>query len=156
MNPQPTVPFAGETLAEAGQRIRDAIPLRSQTATDDECAARRCAIDATLEARGVWHQERKWHTAQLADGQIAGVWARSTEEAELNLTVWFGQSCHWVIGDPALAVRGEYFAAGIRRPQDSGRRFPLTPPRRPRDQFAPADSLLERLAAPDRRATPAR
>lgn len=153
---QPTVPVEGESLAEAGQRIRDAIPIRAQTATEDECVARRLAVDATLAARRVWHQDRQWHIAQLVDGQIAGVWARSTEEAELDLTVWFGQPCHWAVADPALAVRGEYFSAGIRRPQDEGRRFPLTPPRRPRDQFSPADELLASLTAPNHGATPAR
>lgn len=153
---QPTVPVERETLAEAGQRIRDAIPIRSETASEEECAARRLAIDATLAARRVWLQERQWHTAQLADGQIVGVWARSTEEAELDLTVWFGQPCHWVIADPTLAVRGEYSPASLRRSQDAGRRFPLTPPRRPRDQFSPADSLLASLTAPNHGATLAR
>ncbi len=152
---QPTVQVEGESLAEAGQRIRDAIPICAQTATEDECVARRLAIDATLAARRVWHQDRQWHTAQLVDGQIAGVWARSTEEAELDLTVWFGQPCHWVVADPAHAVRGEYFPAGIRRPQDEGRRFPLTPPRRARDHFAPAESLLELLSTSNSQATPA-
>ncbi len=122
---QPTVPVAGESLAEAGQRIRDAIPICAHTASEDECVARRLAIDATLAARRVWHKNRQWHTAQLADGQIVGVSARSTEEAELDLTVWFAQPCHWVIADPALAVRGEYFPAGIRRARDVGRVFPL-------------------------------
>ena len=153
---QPTDPVEGETLAEAGQRIRDAIPIRSQTATEKECAARRLAIDATLAARRVWNRERLWHTAQLADGQIVGVWARSTEEAELDLTVWSGQPCHWVIADRTLAVGGEYFPAGIRRPQDADRRFPLTPPRRPRDQFSPTASLPTSRTAPNHGATLAR
>ncbi len=144
-----TSPVAGESLAEAAERISSAIPIRAQTATNEECAARRDAIDATLIARCVWQRERCWHTAQLVDGQIAGVWARSTEEAELDLTVWFGTRCHWVIADPVHAVRAEYFPHGIRRHTDACRRFPLAPPRRPRDQFAAADSLLEQLGPAD-------
>ncbi|WP_448255957.1 hypothetical protein [Microbacterium aurum] len=151
---QPTVPVPGETIAEAGERIRAAVPIRGARAIEDECIARRLAIEATLAARKVWHQERCWHTAQLADGQISGVWAQSTEEAELDLTVWHGQRCHWVLADPGNLIRAEYFPQGIRRAVDAGRRFPLAPPRRPRDQFAPAGSLLDPLGAPDSWAGP--
>lgn len=142
---QPTPPGPGESLAEAAERIREAIPIRSKTASNEECAARRAAIEATLAERKVWQRERCWYTAQLTDGQVVGVWARSSEEAEIDLTVWFGQRCHWVIADPIHAVRAEYFPHGIRRPIDAARRFPLAPPRRPRDQIAPAESVLETL-----------
>lgn len=141
----PTTPVPGESLAEAGERIREAIPILSRTASNEECAARREAIETTLAAREVWSRDRCWYTAQLTDGQIVGVWACSSDEAELDLIVWFGQRCHWVVGDPIHAVRAEYFPRGIRRPIDAARRFPLAPPRRPRDLFAPTDSLLETL-----------
>lgn len=144
---QRTVPVPGETLAEAGERIRAAIPIRGHTATNDECLARRLAINATLAAHRVWRQERQWHTAQMVDGRIAGVWARSTEEAELDLTVWLGARCHWVLADPAYAIRNEYLPGGPRA-GDLNRRFPLGPPRRPRDPFASTDSLLEPLEPP--------
>lgn len=144
---QPTAPVPGETLADAGERIRAALPIRGRTATDDECLARRLAIDATLATRQVWHQDRQWHTAQLVDGRITGVWARSTEEAELDLTVWVGTRCAWVLSDPTYAVRNEYLPGG-RRASDGDRRFPLGPPRRPRDQFAPTDCLLDLLGPP--------
>lgn len=154
MIPQPTVPVAGETLAEAGERIRAAIPIRAQTATNDECTARRLAIEATLAAHRVWQQPRTWFTAQLEDGQIAGVWAQSSEEAELDLTVWFGTRCHWVIADPNHAVRAEYLPRGIRNPRDAHARYPLAPPRRPRDAFAPLTSLLEPLGSTSQRSGP--
>lgn len=144
---QPTTPVPGETLAEAGERIRAAIPIRGHTATDDECLARRLAIDATISARRVWHRERQWHTAQLVDGRITGVWARSTEEAELDVTVWLGAQCHWVLADPTHGIRHEYLP-DARSARDRNRRFPLLPPRRPRDQFAPTDSLLDLLGPP--------
>lgn len=152
---QPTVPVPGETLAEAGERIRAAIPIRGHTATGDECRARRPAINATLAAHRVWHRARQWHTAQLVDGRITGVWARSTEEAELDLTVWLGARCHWVLADPAHAIRNEYLPYG-RRAGDRNRRFPLGPPRRPRDQFAPTDSLLDPLGPPPTGPAPSR
>lgn len=144
---QPTLPVPGETLAEAGERIRAAIPIRGRAATNDECLARRLAIDATLAAHRVWARERQWHTAQLVDGRIAGVWARSTEEAELDLTVWFGTRCHWVLADPTCAIRHAYLPP-VGRAVDPNRRFPLGLPRRPRDQFAATDSLLDPLDTP--------
>lgn len=140
-----TAPAPGEALAEAAKRIRVAVPIRAETATDDECVARRAAIDATLTARHVWQGERGWYTAQLTDGQVVGVWAHSPDEAELTLTVWWGHPCHWVIADPNGDVRAEYHSTGTRT---HGRQFPLAPPRRPRDQYAPATSLLDPLGTP--------
>lgn len=142
----PPAPVPGESFAEAGERIRAAIPIRAQTATEDECLARRLAIDATLAARGTWHRDRAWHTAQLVDGLIAGVWARSTDEAELELTVSRGQRCHWVVADPGGLIRAEYLPA--RGASSRDRAFPLGPPRRHRDQFDPVASLLDPLGAP--------
>lgn len=81
-------PVAGESLAEAGERIRDAAPIRGERATDEDCRIRRELIDETLADRGVEPGDRSWHTAQLIDGHVVGVWARSADEAELDLTVW--------------------------------------------------------------------
>ncbi|GAA3920674.1 hypothetical protein [Microbacterium invictum] len=144
-----TSPVAGESLAEAAERIRAAVPIEGDTATDLECRWRRQMIDATLAARGVVGRTYEWHTAQLDDGRIAGVFAESTDEAELSLTVWWGNRCHWVIADPTCLVRAEYLPRGIRTAATADRRFPLGPPRRVRDQFATAESLLDRFALPD-------
>lgn len=138
-----TAPVDGETIAEAATRIRTAIPIQLDTATEAECRARRDAIEDTLTARAVWRRERAWHSAQLGDGQIAGVWAHSTEEAELQLSVWWGKPCHWVIADPDLRVRAEYLPNGTHTAATAGRRFPLAPPRRPRDQYAAASPLFD-------------
>ncbi|WP_295575017.1 hypothetical protein [uncultured Microbacterium sp.] len=135
---QPTVPVPGETLAEAGQRIRAAMPIRGHTASGDECLARRLAIDATLATHRVWQRERQWHTA-LIDGRITGVWAGSPEEAELDLTVRHGTRCHWVIADPTSAISNEYLPGG-RRASAPHRRFTLGPPCRARDKFTPTNS----------------
>jgi hypothetical protein len=151
---QLTIPVSGESLAEAGERIRAAIPIRARTVTEDECTARRLAIDATLAAHGTWHRDRAWHTAQLLNGQMVGVWARSTDEAELQLTVWWAQPCHWVIADADGRVRAEYLPSRGRKPANC--RFPLSPPRRPHDVYAPADSLLEILGTPDTWGSPTR
>ncbi len=138
-----TAPITGETIAEAATRIRAAIPIQLDTATEAECIARRDAIDDTLTARAVWRRERVWHSAQLEDGQIAGVWAHSTEEAELQLSVWWGKACHWVIADPDLRVRAEYLPNDAHTAATAGRRFPLGPPRRPRDQYAAITPLFD-------------
>lgn len=145
MTANPTEPVPRETLTEAAERIRAAVPIRARTATNDECAARRAAIDATLTARRTWQRERAWHTSQLTDGQVVGVWAHSPDEAELTLAVWWGHPCHWVIADPNGDVRAEYHPTGART---HGHQFPLAPPRRPRDQFALATSLLDPLGTP--------
>lgn len=148
MNPL-SAPISGETLAEAGERIRAACPIQSATATNDECRNRRELIDETLQARGVVQSVvHAWHTAQLDDGHIAGVFANSPEEAELDLTIWWGERCHWVIADPHCRVFHEYFPQSKRSAGTSNTRFPLGPPRRPRDQYAPMQSLLEGWTAP--------
>lgn len=144
-----TAPVPGESLAEAAERIRDAVPIEGDTATDLECRWRRQMIDATLAARGVVGRTYEWHTTQLDDGRIAGVFAESTDEAELALTVWWRIRCHWVIADPTGLVRAEYLPGGTRTAANADRCFPLGPPRRVRDQFATAESLLDRFAPPD-------
>lgn len=142
MNPL-SGPVPGETLAEAGQRIRDAAPIRGDRATDEDCRARRALIDDTLAARGIRPGARAWHTAQLGDARVAGVWANSVEEAELELTVWWGIRCHWIRPDPDCRLFDEYYPKGKRAATDANRRFPLGPPRRTRDRFAPASSLID-------------
>lgn len=139
---QPTIPVPGESLAEAGERIRTAIPIRGAAATADEHEARSLAADAALSAHRVRPRERAWHTAQLVDGRIAGIWARSTDEAELHLTIWRSQRCNWVVADPAGEVRAEYFPRSRRMTPGVGRAFPLAPPRRPRDPFTTQNSHL--------------
>lgn len=143
-----TEPVASESLAEAGERIRAAAPIRGERATDDDCRIRRELIDATLAARGVDSGDRNWHTAQLSDGHVVGVWAQSVDEAELDLTVWWGIRCHWVAVDPGCRLFDEYFPKGKRSASEADRRFPLAPPRSIRDRFAPADSLLEGIWMP--------
>ncbi|MGC5224880.1 hypothetical protein ACPW96_20135 [Micromonospora sp. DT81.3] len=147
MNPRST-PVSGETLAEAGERIRAACPIQGATATNDECRNRSDLIDETLQARGVQSGVHAWHTAQLDDGHIAGVFANSLEEAELDLTIWWGERCHWVVADPHCRVFHEYFPKRKRSAATANTRFPLGPPRRARDQFAPTQSLLEGSSAP--------
>lgn len=134
---------AGESLAEAGERIRDAVPIRGDRATEENCRNRRELIDDTLTDRGIRPGTRQWHTAQLGDGHVAGIWATSVEEAELELTVWWGGRCHWVRPDPGCWLLHEYFPNGKRSASEADRRFPLAPPRRVRDRFAPATSLLD-------------
>lgn len=146
-------PVPGETLAEAGERIRSAVPIRGDRATDADCRDRRRLIDDTLAARDVQPGARVWHTAQLIDGRIAGVWARSAEEAELSLTVWWDVPCHWVRPDPDARLHREYFPRGKRSATEADRRFPLTLPRHVRDQFAPTDALFDATVLPGGRAT---
>ncbi|WP_417563405.1 hypothetical protein [Microbacterium sp.] len=143
-----SAPLAGESLAEAGERIRDAAPIRGERATDEDCRIRRELIEATLTARSVAPGDRNWHTVQLADGHVVGVWALSADEAELDLTVWWGVRCHWVVADPGCRLFHEYFPMGKRSATEAERRFPLAPPRSIRDRFAPADSLLDGIWMP--------
>jgi len=144
MNPLST-PVDGETLAEAGQRIHTAAPIRGDRATDEDCRNRRELIEDTLTALGILSGDRCWHTARLLDGHIVGVWAESVTEAELNLTVWWQGTCHWLRADPEARLFHEYFPKGKRSTAEADRRFPLAPPRRLRDQFAPAQSLLDSI-----------
>ncbi len=134
-----------ETPAEAGERIRGECPIIGPTATNDECRVRRRLVDAEINRLGVVAGRREWHSAQMVDGRVVGIWAHSVEEAEIQLTVWWCRRCLWVIADPDCRVRDEYFPRGKRTATDADRRFPLTPPRRPRDQFAPTQSLLDLL-----------
>ncbi|MFB8146625.1 hypothetical protein ACFC1W_07760 [Microbacterium sp. NPDC056003] len=147
MNPL-NAPVAGESLAEAGERIRAAAPIRGERATDEDCRIRRELIEAALAARDIEPGDRNWHTAQLADGHVVGVWAQSVDEAELDLTVWWGVRCHWVVVDPVCGLFHEYFPKGKRSATEADRRFPLARPRGIRDRFAPADSLLDAIWMP--------
>ena len=143
-----SAPIAGESLAEVGERIRSAAPIRADRATDDDCRIRRAMIDEALAVRGIHPGAHEWHTAQLIDGHVAGVWANSVEEAELDLTVWWGVRCHWVTADPQCLLFHEYFPKGKRSAAEADRCFPLAPPRTLRDRFAPADSLLDGVWLP--------
>jgi len=138
----------GESIVEAGERIRRAAPILGVRATDEECRIRRALIDEALGVRGIHPGAREWHTAQLVDGHVAGVWAQSVEEAELDLTVWWGVRCHWVTVDPQCLLFHAYFPRGKRSAGEADRRFPLAPPRTLRDRFAPADSLLNGIWSP--------
>ena len=133
----------GESLAEAGERIRSAAPIRGDRATDEDCRIRRALIDEALAVRGIHPGAHEWHTAQFVDGHVAGVWANSVEEAELDLTVWWGVQCHWATVDPHCLLFHEYFPKGKRSAAEADRRFPLAPPRTLRDHFASAESLLD-------------
>lgn len=101
MNERST-PAAGESLAEAGERIRRTAPILGGRATDEDCRIRRALIDEALAVRGIHPGAHEWHTAQLVDGHVAGVWANSVEEAELDLTVWWGVLCHLGHRRPAV------------------------------------------------------
>ncbi|MFE5410150.1 hypothetical protein [Microbacterium sp. NPDC056569] len=147
---QLSAPVVGESLAEAGERIHAAAPIRGERATDLDCRIRRELINDTLAARAVESCDRNWHTAQLVDGHVVGVWADSADEAELELTVWWGVRCHWVVIDPGCWLFQEYFPRGKRSAAEADHRFPLAPPRSIRDRFAPADSLLDGIWAPTR------
>ncbi len=144
----------GESLAEAGERIRSAAPIRGDRATDEDCRIRRALIDEALAVRGIHPGAHEWHTAQFVDGHVAGVWANSVEEAELDLTVWWGVQCHWATVDPHCLLFHEYFPKGKRSAAEADRRFPLAPPRKLRDHFAPADSLLDGIWLPPASTTP--
>lgn len=143
-----SAPVAGESLADAGERIHSTAPIRGDRAIDEDCHIRRALIDEALAARGIHPGAHEWHTAQLADGHLVGVWANSVEEAELDLTVWWGVRCHWVTADPQCLLFHEYFPRGKRSAAEGNRRFPLAPPRTLRDRFAPAHSLLDGIWAP--------
>lgn len=138
-----STPVKGESLAEAGARIRAAAPIRGDRATDEDCRIRRELINDALVAGEVQPGEHNWHTAQLVDGHVVGVWADSVDEAELDLTVWWGVRCHWVVVDPRCRLFQEYFPRGKRSAVEADHRYPLAPPRSIRDRFAPADSLLD-------------
>lgn len=141
-------PAEGESIAEAGERIRRAAPIRGDRATDEDCRIRRALINEAPAVRRIHPGAHQWHTAQLADGHVAGVWANSVEEAELDLAVWWGARCHWVTVDPQYLPSPEYFPKGNRSAAEPERRFPLAPPRAFRDRFAPADSLLDGIWSP--------
>lgn len=153
MNERST-PAAGESIAEAGERIRRTAPILGGRATDEDCRIRRALIDEALAVRGIHPGAHEWHTAQLVDGHVAGVWANSVEEAELELTVWWGTRCHWVAVDPQCLLFHEYFPRGKRSAAEADRRFPIAPPRTLRDYFAPADSLLDGIWSSSASATP--
>lgn len=146
-------PSADESLAEVGERIRSAAPIRGDRATDEDCGIRRALIDEALAVRGIHPVEREWHTAQLVDGHVVGVWTNSVEEAELDLTIWWGVQCHWVTVDPQCLLFHEYLQNGKRSAAEANRRFPLAPPRTLRDHFAPAESLLDGIWSPTTSAT---
>lgn len=136
-----------EPLAEVARRIRVACPIRGATATNAECAHRRELIDHALADREVRAgRRRSWYTAQLVTGYVTVCWARSRDEAELTISVWRGHDCHWVVPDSHLRVYEEYFPHS-RSPREPGDRvFALGVPRRVRDRFAPAVSVLASLA----------
>lgn len=138
----------GESIAEAEERIRRAAPILEDCATDEECRIRRALIDEALAVRGIHPGANQWHTAQLVDGHLVGVWANAVEEAELDLTVWWGVRCHWVTVDPQCLLFHEYLPRGKRSAAEADRRFPLAPPRTLRDRFAPARSLLDGIWSP--------
>lgn len=133
--------ISAESVAEVAERIRSAVPIAGATATNDECARRRELVDAFLAERGVLPGPDVWRTAQLVDGRVVGVFATSPEEAEVQLTLWWGSRCHWIVDDPESRILDEYRAVG--RPGGTDRVFPLARPRVPRDRFAPAASLLD-------------
>lgn len=143
----------GESIAEAGERIRRTVPIRGDHATDEDCRIRRALIDEELGVLGIDPGAHEWHTAQLVDGHVAGVWANSVEEAELDLTVWWGVQCHWVTVDPQCLLFHEYFPKGKRSAAEADRRFPIAPPRARRDRFASAESLLDGISSPPASAT---
>lgn len=147
MNARPD-PSAGESLGEAGERIRSAAPIRGDRATDEDCRIRRALIDEALAVRGIHPGAHEWHTAQLVDGHVVGVWANSVEEAELELTAWWGARCHSVTADPQCLLFYEYFPKGKRSATEADRCILLAPPRALRDRFAPADSLLDGIWLP--------
>jgi len=136
------------SLGEAAERIRLEVPIAGDRATDAECVRRRELIDEELGRRGVQPGAHAWRTAQLLDGHVVGVFADSREEAELELTIWWGSRCHWLVDDPDCRVLDEYRPAG--RSRATNMNFPLAPPRTPRDRFAPAASLLDDLYIPGR------
>ncbi|WP_454112092.1 hypothetical protein [Microbacterium aurum] len=138
----------GESIAEAGERIRRTAPILGGRATDEDCRIRHALIDEALAVRGIHPGAHEWHTAQLVDGHVAGVWAHSVEEAELDLTVWWGVRCHWVTVDPQCLLFHEYFPKGKRSAAEAERCFPVAPPRALRDRFAPAESLLDAVWSP--------
>lgn len=138
----------GESMAEAGERIRRTTPIRGDRATDEDCRIRRALIDEELGVRGIHPGAHEWHTAQLVDGHVVGVWAHSVEEAELDLTVWWGVRCHWVTVDPQCLLFHEYFPKRKRSTADADRCFPLAPPRALRDRFASAESLIDGIWSP--------
>lgn len=143
-----STPVQGESLADAGERIRAACPVQDATATNEECRIRGELVAATLAARGVRAGMHAWHTAQLTDGRVVGVSAGSVEEAEINLTIWWEHRCHWVIAEPDPRTFQAYFPCGKRSAADADRRFTVARPRHPHDEFAPASSLLDGIWTP--------
>ena len=138
-------PGPDSTLAEAALWIRTVCPILGGAATDEECRVRVQLVAQTLQMRSVEPGDSRWFTAQLSDGRVAGRFADSPEEAELEISIWWAQSCAWVVDDSEYRVYEEYFPQGKRAPKHHARTFPLAAPRRPRDRFAPAASLLEVL-----------
>lgn len=140
-----TLPPMQASLPSAAREIRATRAIVGESATSEDCRIRARLINEELHRRGVVAGERVWFTAQLATGQVVGMWATSPEQAELGICVWWEADCHWVVPDDDHRVRGEYFPSGIRTAVTRDARFPVGPPRRPRDRFAPTESLLAGL-----------
>lgn len=139
-------PPVDASLSIAAAWIREMCPITGATATDQECRIRGDLINAELKRRRVAEHDQVWFTAQLASGRVVGSWAESPESAELSISVWWAEDCHWVVPDPDQRYRREHFTNGVRAPAEQDRSFPLGPPRRPRDRFAPTESLLTGLS----------
>ena len=136
---------SSDTLAVVARRIRELRPILGVSATDEDCAVRRSLIERALADLAVKPGSREWFAAQLADGRIVGIWALSPQEAELGISIWWGRDCLSVERDPDLDLRREYFPKGKRTGADADRTFPIGPPGRIRDHFAPTESLLVTL-----------
>lgn len=135
-------PSAEASFAAVAQWIRTMVPGSSV----DDRRDRQTLIEQILIEHRVWQRHYAWHTAQLDDGRVLRGLGRSTEEAELKLSVLHGLGCRWVVRDPELAVFFEYFPDGHRQPEDVNRVFALTPPRRPREAFSAATDPMAPVA----------
>ncbi len=142
------MPGPDAALSEVARWIAIATPIRHGATHDEDCRVRRMLLSDVLDARGVTPGRYRWFTAQLADGRITGRFAESRAEAELSISVWWGRACFWVVPDPKQRILEEYFPADPKPAVDGDQPFPLLPPRKPRDRFAPTSSLLEGLDAP--------
>ena len=116
-------------LAEAarlGESLRAAAGIRSGSMmTDEQCRHVRALVDDELEARGFEPAGRAWYTAQTIAGRICGIWAHGELEAVLELMTRGELELAWIVEDPRLEIRDEYYPFGRRATDPES--FPVTP-----------------------------
>lgn len=100
-------PLAMKRWADEGLRIRNEIPVRGTTATEEEVIRRDEATVEALRAAnlpayrlGETGTTNTWYTVLADDETAAGCWAHSAAEAILDTALWRGKRAAQVYVDP--------------------------------------------------------